>query len=186
MCDNKQPRQRPQLELSQSDDCDDSCSSSSGGSNSSSGTFEGFSVYAARLSNIKADPDDVISHLRDLLDDVKYSTEMCHLCEWVDEASELSPVRCMYCECENRYCEECISEIYIEDMDDYCCRECAVDRATLAAETGKRVSVTTGRVTAAPGSTKRLKFTINSNCSDLPVITDEKAMKQDDVMTVNK
>ena len=93
---------------------------------------------------------------------------MCHLCEWVDEASELAAVRCKFCDRENLYCDECSSEIYIEDFDDYCCRECAVDRAALADETGKRVSVTTGRVIAdaAVPSAKRLKFTLSSVVSE--------------------
>ncbi len=120
---------------------DDHSSSSSGGS-----TFEGFDVFATRLKDVGTDPDTVISHLMDLLDSVNYSTTKCHLCEWVDVRDEFGEVRCRFCEREQLYCDECSSEIYIEDIDDYCCRECAIDLAALATESGKRVNVKTGRV----------------------------------------
>lgn len=148
MCDT--PLVTITIEADQSD-CDNS--------SSSSGTFEGFGVFAARLNEMQSDPDAVISHLMEMLEDVNYSTAKCHLCEWVDSETKLSDVCCRFCQREHPYCDACSSEIYIEDIDDYCCRECAVEKAAIANESGKRVSVTTGRI---PDEVvvKRLKFTM--------------------------
>ena len=138
-------------------DSDSNSSSSSGG-----GTFEGFGVFAARLGNIRADPDGVIDHLIGVLDDAGYSVIKCHLCEWVDRADDISDVRCGFCKQEFSYCDECSSELYIEDIDDYCCHACAVEKAVLATESRKRVAVVTGRAQQpeSGGVVRRLKFTI--------------------------
>ena len=47
------------------------------------------------MSELKADPKDIINHLRDILDCLHYITTVCCQCGWVDHEDKMK--RCKKC-----------------------------------------------------------------------------------------
>lgn len=52
--------------------------------------------------------EDVISHLRDILSNIHYSTKRCNNCGWVDHEDEKGWHECE--KCSEQFCGECKSE----------------------------------------------------------------------------
>ena len=62
---------------------------------------------ATVLDEIKCPWSDIVDHLRDLLNQLKYSTRQCKACRWVDHEDTITWCECRVCDLS--LCEECVA-----------------------------------------------------------------------------